>query len=54
MTIDEMAEDESQWPTIRELILSGQVPASRIAKLMREYPKLAAWLTLLTRSTQIT
>lgn len=44
MTIDEMAKDERQWNLLRELILSGQVPSSRIAELRRDYPKFGAWL----------
>lgn len=44
MTIDEMAKDGRQWRLLRELIMSGQVPASRIAELRREYPKFSAWL----------
>lgn len=46
MTIDEMAKDERQWNLLRDLILSGQVPASRIAELRREHPKFGAWLDM--------
>lgn len=44
MTLDEMARDQRHWSTIEALILSEQIPASRIAELRRDYPRLAAWL----------
>ena len=44
MTLDEMAKDKRQWPTIWEMVASEQIPASRLAELRRTFPDLATWL----------
>lgn len=44
LTISNSLEDRAEWPKVRELINSDQIPVARVVEIYAEFPAFAAWM----------
>lgn len=44
LTVSNLLEDPIKWVTVREMILSEQIPIARVEEIYGEFPEFAAWM----------